>query len=704
MIDNTPDSSQTNATQSAAQPQPVQPAQPQPQPIQPQSVPSTQPQPQSVQSQPTQPTPQPQMVSNASATTAPTQDPNANHPAVKHASVIRTIAETLAGGPRFKPVIDPATGKTSYQRVPLDKKDIGMAIALSAIQGSLAGLQAKGPNATAQAAGLGFNATASAREKQDQEANEQANRDYARQLQTTEANLRMHANAVQAGTMDYESNQKYVDHFADLYKTLQNSSPDAIRGIVNESDLKKYHVTKDSAIPVAVVKRIDPTTGDQAVDRNGVPQWDLQYAVIDPLKVTEVTDADKADNAKWGRKGYINGAGNPTSLPNLELRLNTQIADRAAVGAGKLTQMQLDKYAEETGGKPIDISVIAKKDPTFLNRLVPWTGSGPESLTPELLAQKPQLYGQVKDLFNQIYPVDQYLKDHAPLPDAKDSKQAAILRDSYPKGSKQWSYYEQQRKTFMSQEEADSRAKTAGEAAKQDMKDTRTSVYALDPQTHELVFTNRADAEAKGMQGIEEVKAGDIQKDRAALRQLNDVQMNLSRYTAAANTSLRARPTKSDYINLHSILNKAGIADLNVAISEGGHVSIPLVSSVLEGMSRQEKSDAYRLLSPQAKALLDGYIRSLSAVPAYQKALTGIGRSNKEMLDLELANIPNPTMEPEDIQRKLSQFQENVDRASEGFPKLPGLQHPREVKDQYERQFQQYPSLDFPLPKLIQRQ
>lgn len=685
----------TDPTQSAAQPQPVQPTQPQAQPASSQSVPSA-------QTQPTQPNPQQQIVSNAPGATAPTQDPNANHPAVKHASVIRSIAETLAGGPRFKPVIDPATGKTSLQRTPLDKKDIGMAIALSAIQGGLAGLQARGPNATAQAAGLGFNATAQARQKQDQAADEQAYKDYANQLQTTETNLRMHANAVQAGSMDYESNQKYVEHFADLYKKLQDNHPDAIRGIVNESDLSKYHVTKDSAIPVGVVKWIDPTTGDQAADKFGVPQWDLQYAVIDPARVTQVPDTDKAENAKWGRQGYINGAGEPTSIPNLELRLNTQVGDKAAIAAGKLTQMQLDKYAEETGGKPIDLSQIAKQDPTFLNKLVPWTGSGPESLTPELLQQKPQLYAQVKNLFNQISPVDQYLKDHAPLPDAKDSKQAAILRDNYPKGSKQWSYYEQQRKTFTTQEEADSRAKTAGEAAKQNMKDARTSVYALDPQTHELVFTTRADAEAKGMQGIEEVKAGDIQKDRAALRQLNDVQMNLSRYTAAANTSLRTRPTTSDVVNMHSILNKSGIADLDVAISHGGHVSVPLVSSILEGMSAQEKSDAYRLLSPQAKALMDGYIRSLSAVPAYQKALTGIGRSNKEMLDLELANIPQPFMEPEDIQRKLSQFQENVDRASEGFPKLPGLQHPREVKAQYEQQSAPLPPVGFSLPKPIQ--
>ena len=68
------------------------------------------------------------------------------------------------------------------------------------------------------------------------------------------------------------------------------------------------------------------------------------------------------------------------------------------------------------------------------------------------------------------------------------------------------------------------------------------------------------------------------------------------------------------------------------------------------------------------------------------------------MLDLELANIANPTMAPADIVRKQGQFQENLDRASEGFPKLPGLQHPREVRAQYETQSAQLPNIDFAIP------
>ena len=41
-------------------------------------------------------------------------------------------------------------------------------------------------------------------------------------------------------------------------------------------------------------------------------------------------------------------------------------------------------------------------------------------------------------------------------------------------------------------------------------------------------------------------------------------------------------------------------------------------------------------------------------------------------------------MKPADIQRKLGQFQENIDRATEGFPKLPGLKTAKETRESAE--------------------
>jgi hypothetical protein len=222
----------------------------------------------------------------------------------------------------------------------------------------------------------------------------------------------------------------------------------------------------------------------------------------------------------------------------------------------------------------------------------------------------------------------------------------------------------------------------------QQRKDQATTVYA-EGANGQLIKTTKFDAEKRGL-SYEEMKPGDINKDRQALRMLSDVQINTSRYTKAAAKYDAARLTDAqrevDRDNISKMLNSAGLYNLEASISQGGHITVPMITAVGESLSRKERSDEYKKLSPEAKDLFDGYIRTMAAVPAYQKSLTGIGRSNKEMLDLELANIANPTMDPKDILRKQSQFQENIDQAAAGFPNnLPGVKHPSETRRETEK-------------------
>jgi hypothetical protein len=65
---------------------------------------------------------------------------------------------------------------------------------------------------------------------------------------------------------------------------------------------------------------------------------------------------------------------------------------------------------------------------------------------------------------------------------------------------------------------------------------------------------------------------------------------------------------------------------------------LPGFSSLGEAASRVANSAAFKNLSPAGQDLVDKYFRMMSSIPEYQKASTGIGRTNKEMLDLELKN------------------------------------------------------------------
>ena len=232
---------------------------------------------------------------------------------------------------------------------------------------------------------------------------------------------------------------------------------------------------------------------------------------------------------------------------------------------------------------------------------------------------------------------------------------------------------------------------------------------------------SKGDAESAGLP-FEAMKPGDIQKDKQAMRQLNDVQMNASRYTRAAqiysqsqnSLTYHGKPVSADNpvhpqgaldlvglggkiitsaalrerdnTNLNTLMNKAGYADINASLSAGGHIEVPAITAFGESLSREINSRSYNELSDQAKDLYDGYLRTLSAVPAYIKVLTTIGRSNKEILNLELANIKHPGYAPGDILRGQEAFQQNIDKAADGFPRnMVGVPHPSDTRRAIEK-------------------
>lgn len=217
---------------------------------------------------------------------------------------------------------------------------------------------------------------------------------------------------------------------------------------------------------------------------------------------------------------------------------------------------------------------------------------------------------------------------------------------------------------------------------------------AFDPVSNQWSQVTAAQAKAQGLQQFQPMTAAETDKVMYSQRQFNDVQVNTSRYTDAAKEAINNPPSTADYVNLHTLINKAGPADFKVAVGAGGEVALPGLSAFLEGLSRESKSEGYAALSPQAKSLYDGYVRTLSAVPAYIKGLTNVGRFNEQQLELELRNIADPTYKPQDILRKQQQWQENIDRGTEGMTRVPGLDTINDIRARYEKGYTP-PSIQF---------
>jgi hypothetical protein len=122
------------------------------------------------------PAPQPSQAAQIAASIDST--PNASHPAVKKASLLHDVAESLAGGPRYTTTIDPTTGATTRTAVPLTGRQIGMAIALEAINGSLAGFGVpNGPGNLGRAAAAGAQTTVQAMQQASAAQQQQAQAD-----------------------------------------------------------------------------------------------------------------------------------------------------------------------------------------------------------------------------------------------------------------------------------------------------------------------------------------------------------------------------------------------------------------------------------------------------------------------------------------------------------------------------------------------
>jgi hypothetical protein len=218
-------------------------------------------------------------------------------------------------------------------------------------------------------------------------------------------------------------------------------------------------------------------------------------------------------------------------------------------------------------------------------------------------------------------------------------------------------------------------------AAKPQAAKPQQSVVGFDPQSNERVVVNASDPRAANLQQAGKVSSQQMDQWGTSQNQFANVQLAVSRYDQAArNFAQSGKP--SDAVGINSALNKAGVGD--VQIGEWG-VKVPGFSSVAEAASRVANSAAFKSLSPAGQDLVDKYFRMMSSIPEYQKASTGIGRTNKEMLDLELKNIPDPTMPPSIISNRLSSFQEALGSNASRVPKIQGVPHYKDVQQHYQQ-------------------
>lgn len=215
---------------------------------------------------------------------------------------------------------------------------------------------------------------------------------------------------------------------------------------------------------------------------------------------------------------------------------------------------------------------------------------------------------------------------------------------------------------------ADARAEKA-----QERKDQRTMGYAVD-QDGNLSYMSKYDAD-QIHSTFEQMSPAEVNKDRMYLRKLDDVQTNVSKYR----NSVNAQQGNIEHTGeIRRIVAGKNADDLARAAWLGA-------GALMDEMQQYEMTASWNKLTKEERNIVIGYLRSRGSIIAYNSAVSGSGRANKEQLEVEMMNLPAPDVGATVANPQLDSFQENINVVSSGFPgNLPGMKTPATVRQEIE--------------------
>lgn len=246
--------------------------------------------------------------------TVPADTPNAGHPLVQKAGVTNSVALALMGGPRYKTTIDPNTGETTRTQVPVSRAQVGLAIAMEAISGALAGFGvAPGPGAVGRAGAAGFQQgqqeVTQARQAQEQQAQTDLQNQtsaLARAAQIHEVNSRTLLNTSEAEQQGADAIDKIVD--INRQSGVLDTDPSNLlnNGVPMTQDELNDAMRKGT---VNTTAQLGPVAGrEEVTNPDGSKRWEATHLIIrDPNTPVSLTQDDWDRYAAAGVPGFRAG-------------------------------------------------------------------------------------------------------------------------------------------------------------------------------------------------------------------------------------------------------------------------------------------------------------------------------------------------------------------------------------------------------------
>lgn len=219
----------------------------------------------------------------------------------------------------------------------------------------------------------------------------------------------------------------------------------------------------------------------------------------------------------------------------------------------------------------------------------------------------------------------------------------------------------------------------------EEAKDQEPVVY-FDKNGQRILDSRMAARQAGGKIIGRTMSPTEVDKETSITAQLNDVQLNLSRYQAAVDALGGKLPQDQiDAMTKIIAIDKAlegpvGNESITGQISAG---QIPIAASQAQ---QSEMGAAWNYLAqknPAGEAMMRGYFRMRGALLAYQRVISGSARQSQLGLQFEAPNVPEPYVGVGVASRRLKDFQENMDTVAKQVTRIPGMDIPSDIRDRF---------------------
>ena len=286
------------------------------------------------------------------------------HPAVQRASVLYDVAQALAGGPRFTETID-ADGNRVRTPVKMSGRNIAMAIALEAIQGSLTGLAAGRGRGQGAAGSAAFSQQITQRQQAQQRQDTLAQKDTDNRAKTlankasiAEINSRTILNTSEAEKYGSEA----IDRLVDINRAsgVLDVDPTAVdNGGQPMTQQEMMDAIKSGKI--STMDQLGPVAGRvQATDANGNTRWEATHLVIrDPKSLVKISQ----EQWDFFSAAHVPGFAPSVKIgPGTELKLSIVQRANEIAAAHSLSDYRLKEIKDVLQGTPWADKVPASVD------------------------------------------------------------------------------------------------------------------------------------------------------------------------------------------------------------------------------------------------------------------------------------------------------------------------------------------------------